>query len=354
MRTSGCLSVMPGEASHSKPPGASTEQFPPFSRTSECPLRAPGGTGSVPASAGSSRRERRRMRAGGTRRPVRARAHEALRLTADPVRRHRTPARMRLRKGGLLGSEVRSLRTRLTSFDGACPSCGGSHARPGDRPDGAHRSRDLGDGRDARSSAPVRSTRSAGRRGHARRDPAALDIMSDPLLGAIPLQKEGKILGGVRLVRRLGAGGMGAVYAGHHLVLETTVAVKILPVHLAGDESYEERFKREARLSFEIVHPNIVRTLHAGKEHGLFFLQMEFNRGLLGGRARPLEGAALGDPGGQDRARRDSRPRGGAPPRDRPPRREARQHPRPQGGRPREDRGPSASLASPRRRVPRP
>jgi phosphate/phosphite/phosphonate ABC transporter binding protein len=112
---------------------------------------------------------------------------------------------------------------------------------------------------------------------------AADTIGDDPLLRAIPPSPQGKVLGGVQLVRRLGAGGMGAVYAGQHLVLETTVAIKILPAHLTGDESYEERFKREARLSFEIAHANIVRTLHAGKEHGLLFIQMEFVDGTSAG-----------------------------------------------------------------------
>ena len=110
------------------------------------------------------------------------------------------------------------------------------------------------------------------------------ETSADPLVG--------KVLGGVKLVRKLGAGGMGAVYAGFHLVLETTIAVKVLPSHLTSDLAYSERFLREAQVSFTIAHENVVRTLNAGKEEGVFFLQMELIEGLSAGemvrRSGPL------------------------------------------------------------------
>ncbi|MBI3723392.1 phosphate/phosphite/phosphonate ABC transporter substrate-binding protein [bacterium] len=104
--------------------------------------------------------------------------------------------------------------------------------------------------------------------------PGSLD--DDPLLLPIPGTTGGKVLGGVRLLRRLGSGGMGAVYAGQHLTLDMTVAVKILLAHHGKDSDYAERFVREAQVSARIDHHNLVRTLHAGQEHGVFFIQMEF------------------------------------------------------------------------------
>jgi predicted ATPase len=105
----------------------------------------------------------------------------------------------------------------------------------------------------------------------------ASDLAHDPLLLAIP--KEVKVLGGVELIRRLGGGGSGAVYVGRHSALARDVAVKVLHPHLR-DARHTERFLREAQISAAIDHPNIVRTLHAGFEHGLHFIVMEFVSGV--------------------------------------------------------------------------
>jgi phosphate/phosphite/phosphonate ABC transporter binding protein len=113
--------------------------------------------------------------------------------------------------------------------------------------------------------------------------PPGSGLDEDPLLKGIPPANGARILGGVQLVKRIGQGGMGAVYSGYHLTLDTTVAVKILPIHLTADSSFAERFLREAKVSFNIDHHNIVRTLNAGKEHGLHFLQMEFIDGYSAG-----------------------------------------------------------------------
>ena len=170
----------------------------------------------------------------------------------------------------------------LSSFDASCPACGAN-----------------GQAVDARAvtvATPIpppsgaQSTGSSPQNVPPLAQKAPTNVADDPFLQAVPMTPGGKILGGVKLLRRLGAGGMGAVYAGQHLTLETAVAIKILPAHLTGDENYEERFKREARLSFEIAHANIVRTLHAGKEFGLLFLQMEFVDGKSAGELVRTQG----------------------------------------------------------------
>jgi len=99
-------------------------------------------------------------------------------------------------------------------------------------------------------------------------DPAA----HDPLIESV--------LGKVHLKRRLGEGGMGAVYVGHHLTLDVDVAVKVLPPELARRHpAFVERFLREARTAAQIHHPNIVQVYDVDYERGFFFIVMEYVEG---------------------------------------------------------------------------
>ena len=68
-------------------------------------------------------------------------------------------------------------------------------------------------------------------------------------------------LGPYEVVGALGAGGMGEVYRATDTRLDRTVAVKILPSHVAADPAVRERFEREARAVGGLSHPNIC-TLH--------------------------------------------------------------------------------------------
>jgi serine/threonine-protein kinase len=68
----------------------------------------------------------------------------------------------------------------------------------------------------------------------------------------------GEVLGGYRLDRVLGAGGMGCVYAGTHARLGRRAAVKVLRGSLAHDPVFVARFFDEARVVNEIRHPNII------------------------------------------------------------------------------------------------
>ena len=63
--------------------------------------------------------------------------------------------------------------------------------------------------------------------------------------------------GPCRVVRKLGEGGMGAVYLPQDDRLHRHVALKILPEYLAQDRSRRVRFEREARAAAMLVHPNI-------------------------------------------------------------------------------------------------
>ena len=82
----------------------------------------------------------------------------------------------------------------------------------------------------------------------------------------------GTRLGPYEIHALLGAGGMGEVYRARDTRLARDVALKILPLEVAGDPSRRERFEREARAVAALNHPNIV-AIHdgfAGWYHDLF------------------------------------------------------------------------------------
>ena len=72
-----------------------------------------------------------------------------------------------------------------------------------------------------------------------------------------PALQPGTRLGSFEIVSTLGAGGMGEVYRARDMRLGREVAIKMLPVDLAADASYRERFEREARAISRLAHPHI-------------------------------------------------------------------------------------------------
>ncbi len=83
------------------------------------------------------------------------------------------------------------------------------------------------------------------------------------------------VVGHYRVLRLLGKGGMGEVYAAEDTRLHRTVALKLLPAALAADPDRRKRFEREAQAVAALNHPNIV-TIHSVEEAGdVLFLTME-------------------------------------------------------------------------------
>src|ERR671931_1474686 len=74
------------------------------------------------------------------------------------------------------------------------------------------------------------------------------------------------VAGRYRIDRRLGAGGMSTVFQATDVVLERPVAVKLLAEHLAEDEAFVARFRREALAAARLMHPNIVQVFDSGQD----------------------------------------------------------------------------------------
>jgi len=112
-------------------------------------------------------------------------------------------------------------------------------------------------------------------------DGTALVKSADPLVGRTLAAR-------YRLVRRIGSGGMAAVYLARHVMIDRLSAIKILRQDLGVDPTYRERFLREARAVNRINHPNIVEITDVGETDGTVFLVMEYVEGesLLGALRR--------------------------------------------------------------------
>lgn len=88
-----------------------------------------------------------------------------------------------------------------------------------------------------------------------------------------------QVIGSYSLGRVLGSGGMGVVYEATDRRDGSTVALKLLHAHLELDESFRERFTREAHVAALLRSPYTVHLLDYGFEQGRFFLVMKFADG---------------------------------------------------------------------------
>lgn len=111
------------------------------------------------------------------------------------------------------------------------------------------------------------------------------DLTQDRLAATLPVDGRGRpSIGGVSLTRKLGVGGMGAVYLGTQERLGREVAVKILPHNLVErDPRMVERFQAEARMAAGIDSAHVVRVLDVGFEYGTHYYVMEYVEGMSAG-----------------------------------------------------------------------
>ncbi len=99
----------------------------------------------------------------------------------------------------------------------------------------------------------------------------------EPRPAALPSFAPGEVFAGrYRMVARIGRGGMGDVWRGEDLVLDTPVALKVIYSTAAADR---ERILNEVRLARQITHPAVCRVFDVGEAAGGIFYSMELVKG---------------------------------------------------------------------------
>jgi eukaryotic-like serine/threonine-protein kinase len=100
----------------------------------------------------------------------------------------------------------------------------------------------------------------------------------------------GILSGRYEIGEKLGSGGMSSVHQATDLILERTVAVKILAEHLSDDERFVARFRREALAVAKLIHPNIVQVYDTGVDEGRHYIVMEYVQGRSGAQILQKQG----------------------------------------------------------------
>src|SRR5579863_127819 len=91
----------------------------------------------------------------------------------------------------------------------------------------------------------------------------------------LPISKIGKY----EIQKKIGAGGMGAVYLATDTTLRRVCALKVLPPNKAGNPTLVKRFKAEARSAANLRHDNIVAVYETGEADGYLYIALEYVEG---------------------------------------------------------------------------
>jgi serine/threonine-protein kinase len=117
-------------------------------------------------------------------------------------------------------------------------------------------------------------------------DPYAdtLEMPTNGMLGAVSAEWEREQvlehLGAqYQIVREIGRGGMGVVFLARDIALHRLVAIKVLRYEFASSEEHRERFRREARMTARLSHPNIVPVHTFGEVDELVYIVMKYVHG---------------------------------------------------------------------------
>ena len=97
-----------------------------------------------------------------------------------------------------------------------------------------------------------------------------------------PVLHPGDTFHGYVIEKQIGQGGLGSIWLGRHLMLDTLFAIKVLDPEVAqAKPEYVKRFVREAKLATRIRHPNLVAVHDAGYDvaRGVYFLVMDYVKG---------------------------------------------------------------------------
>jgi eukaryotic-like serine/threonine-protein kinase len=78
---------------------------------------------------------------------------------------------------------------------------------------------------------------------------------------------------------RIGEGGMAVVYRARDILLNRTVALKVLRSQFGNDDDFIARFHREAQAAASLSHPNVVNIYDLGQEEDIYYIVMEYVEG---------------------------------------------------------------------------
>jgi serine/threonine protein kinase len=122
---------------------------------------------------------------------------------------------------------------------------------------------------------------------------AADESHDDKTQSFVALTK-GTMVSHYRIIKKIGAGGMGEVYLAEDKKLKRRVALKFLPLHLCQDEDCRERFKREAQAAAGLDHPNIASIHEVSDYNGRPFFSMQVVEGqslreVIAGKDLPID-----------------------------------------------------------------
>ena len=91
--------------------------------------------------------------------------------------------------------------------------------------------------------------------------------------------KSGTVIGGFKIKKKIGSGGMGEVWLAEQLSMDRFVALKILSPSLVNDPEFVDSFMHEIKIAAKLSHPNIITAHDAGEENGLYYLASTFVNG---------------------------------------------------------------------------
>jgi eukaryotic-like serine/threonine-protein kinase len=97
--------------------------------------------------------------------------------------------------------------------------------------------------------------------------------------GQLLIGRTSFFLGRYRLMDLLGRGGMGSVFLAQHMMMNRTVAVKVISRELSQDPASRERFIEEARAVAALDHPNIVHAYTVDSEGDRYYMVLEYIEG---------------------------------------------------------------------------
>jgi tRNA A-37 threonylcarbamoyl transferase component Bud32 len=102
----------------------------------------------------------------------------------------------------------------------------------------------------------------------------------DPPEAKEPSSHVGKMIGGCKIIKLIGQGGMGVVYLAHQEKLNRDVVIKVLRPFAAENSALIERFKRESRIIGKLNHKNIVPIYDVGEQDGSLYIIMKYVQGI--------------------------------------------------------------------------